>query len=326
MKRLLAFLTATLMLALCLCVPASANCYVDEFSKTTPLWNADEESGQQATTVGKFELDTENQLEGAGCISMNFSNGPHFDASITVPTVDTTNVTALEFDMYISDLAILECLAETRAAIQLSPVTNSQVTDGKLTYGIHHVAKEMIRKGPKVGWNHVVILLEYMVDLTIFGTDYKQVDLSNINCLRIYLMNIKNADPNWELKFDNFVFTDRQKGNHTGEWESDKACHSTKCTVCEENVVEYHRYGERITVKEPTEIENGLAAETCLVCGYVQKHTIPKTGSQTPQPDDPKTDTNTDGLGTGCTGMIGGAWSVLAVLSLAGWAIRKKQK
>ena len=328
MKRLLAFVTATLMLALCLCVPASANCYVDWFSKTVPLWNADGEIDGASVTVGKFEYDTENQIEGAGCVAITFGNGPHFDATSPVTTVDTVNMSALEFDLYISDLAILDCLANTRSAIQLSPVSNSQVSDGTLNYGINRVAKELIAKGAKVGWNHIVILLEYMADRTVFGTEDYRLDLSNIDNLRIFLMNIQNAEPNWELKFDNFVFTDRQKGNHTGEWQSDESCHTTKCTACDEYVTEYHRYGERVVVKESTETEKGLATETCQVCGYVQQITLGMKPSQTetePTPD-PDPDPNTGDATPGCTGVIGGAWSVIASLGLAGWMLRKKQK
>jgi len=340
MKRLLAFVTATLMLALCLCVPASANCYVDEFTKTTPLWNADTAPEEAWITAGLFEYDTQNQIEGAGCIGITFGNGPHFNATFPVSAADTANMSALEFDLYISDLAILECLEQTRAAIQLSPVSNSKVSDGTLNYNLTHVAKELIAKGATVGWNHVVILLEYMANPTVFGTEDHLLDLSNIDSLRIFLMNIQNADPNWQLKFDNFVFTDRQKGNHTGEWESDKACHSTKCTVCEENVVEYHRYGERVVVKESTETETGLATETCQVCGWVQRITIalkPSQSETNPIPD-PNPDTNgeqqpdnsepsdIDLDALGCTGVVGGAWSVIASLGLAGWMLRKKQK
>lgn len=349
MKRLLAFVTATLILALCLCVPASANCYVDEFTKTTPLWNADGAGAGSTPLVGKFEYDTQNQIEGAGCIGITFGNGPHFDATFPVSAADTANMSALEFDLYISDLAILDCLSNTRAAIQLSPVSNSQVSDGTLKYGLNHVAKELIAKGATVGWNHVVILLEYMADRMVFGVNDYQFDLSNIDSLRIFLMNIQNAAPNWELKFDNFVFTDRQKGNHTGEWESDEACHSTKCTVCEEYTTEYHRYGERVVVKESTETEKGLATETCQVCGWVQQITLGKKPSQsetepTPdpdnstdtdpeqQPDDPDSpgtevpDTDIDLSALGCTGVVGGAWSVITILAFAAVAVRKKDK
>jgi hypothetical protein len=150
-------------LGLCLCVPAAASlCYANTYTKTIPFWNADEEMISAAP--GQFDLDTTNQLEGSGCISINFGNGSHFDASITVPTVDTTNVTAFEFDMYISDLAILECLAETRAAIRLSPAKSPEVSDGEIRYGLNHVSKELMTKPPQVGWNHIVILMEDMAD------------------------------------------------------------------------------------------------------------------------------------------------------------------
>ena len=42
------------------------------------------------------------------------------------------------------------------------------------------------------------------------------------------------------------------------------------------------------------------------------------------QIDDQGSDIDLDALG--CTGVVGGAWSVIASLGLAGWMLRKKQK
>ena len=308
--------------------------------ETTPLWNADTAPEEAWITVGQFEYDTQNQIEGAGCIGITFGNGPYFDATFPVSAADTANMSALEFDLYISDLAILDCLSNTRAAIQLSPVSNSKVSDGTLNYNLTHVAKELIAKGATVGWNHVVILLEYMANPTVFGTEDHLLDLSNIDSLRIFLMNIQNADPNWELKFDNFVLTNRRgsaPGYHDpseGYFSCGADGHSAKCGNCGEYVgnMNPHVFDGWIVRQAPTETEDGLQYRECMMCDYSETQSIPKTGSQITDDDDTNkqnqqntTDT-TDDSAPGCSGAIGGAWSIPAVLSLAGWAIRKKQK
>ena len=92
-----------------------------------------------------------------------------------------------------------------------------------------------------------------------------------------------------------------------------------------------------------------MATETCQVCGWVQQITIGLKPSQsetepTPdpdnstdtdpeqQPDDPDSpgtevpDTGIDLSALGCTGVVGGAWSVITILALAAVAVRKKDK
>jgi hypothetical protein len=56
------------------------------------------------------------------------------------------------------------------------------------------------------------------------------------------------------------------------------------------------------------------------MCSYVEEEIISKTETSTPNSPDTGT------ADSGCTGVIGGAWSVITSLSLAGWMLRKKKK
>jgi hypothetical protein len=339
MKRLLAFVTATLMLALCLCAPVSAGCYADEVTKTVTLWNADE-------AVGRFELDTENQIEGTGCISADFSKNSAVDAKFAVPEVDATGMNAIEFDLYVSDLAIWDWLLNSRVIVYISSAGDSELLNTQYKQCMRNDLFGGKNGSPKVGWNHIVVLFEDLFDPALdrnpedWGSvTYTPVDMSRINYMRLLFGSKEKPDPSWILKLDNFVFTDRTAGGHTGEWQSDERCHKTKCTVCDKIVSEAHTFGiwqydeekhwkncadcaylrseahsfsEWITVKEPTITEKGVQALNCHGCSYAKTRVIPKTGSQT-----------TD---TGCTGVISGAWGVVTTLCLAVLAIRKKQK
>jgi hypothetical protein len=413
MKRLLAFVTATLILALCLCVPASAgSCYADTVTKTVPLWSADTAVAPYWSNFGSFELDTQNQVEGAGCLNADFSKSHNFSARFAIPEIDTTGFTALELDIYISDLAIWDWLKSTYSHfIMISSAGDARLFETQHTRWLILESFEGANGSPKVGWNHIVLFLEdrhdpaLHLDPSVWGDlQYTPVDMSHINYLHLELGNDREtADPSWVLKLDNLVFTDRQKGNHAfdewldmgsyhksecrvckaysednhtfDEWEYDESNHWAHCSSCpmleskphdfngfdgdetehwrkctwcdyradvsghtyatwEYNTdshwgycvycgvctTELHQYGEYTVITEPTETEDGLQFRSCSMCSYVEEEIISKTETSTPNSPDTGT------ADSGCTGVIGGAWSVITSLSLAGWMLRKKKK
>ena len=104
MKRVLASILMTAVLLLSLLVPATAGHVPAQPTKVVPLWNADE----NWTNPGGFVVDRENQVEGEGCVSIELGKNATFIAQIKLPEVDATGMRYLEFDVYVSDLAILE--------------------------------------------------------------------------------------------------------------------------------------------------------------------------------------------------------------------------
>ena len=95
MKRMIACMLMTAVLLLSLSVPAGAAGCIVEYDyprNTVLLWNADE----NWRSPGGYTLDTENQAEGEGCVSINFKAGTRI-ASTSFDAVDATGMLALEF-------------------------------------------------------------------------------------------------------------------------------------------------------------------------------------------------------------------------------------
>ena len=90
MKRILASVLVIMVLLLSLSVPVGADHAIPFPTKIVPLWNADENWGDLYT------LDTQNQTEGTGCISINLNGvtGTHAPSKKLDP-VDATGMLAL---------------------------------------------------------------------------------------------------------------------------------------------------------------------------------------------------------------------------------------
>ncbi len=231
MKRVLASILMTAVLLLSLLVPAGADHVPAQPTKVVPLWNADE----NWTNPGGFVVDRENQVEGEGCVSINLNGKTNlvlgyrnFDA------VDATGVLALEFEMYISDLAMLDDLKNISYG-RLEIGSGPKTLPAKIGYDWKNILYD-IRKGcPRAGWNHVVIFLE---DMIVLDSNF---DVSDINFLQIYWDYETDCGQDWVLKFDNFVLTDRQVAfdPHTpGEWQYDENKHWRYCTECDKKLDE----------------------------------------------------------------------------------------
>lgn len=233
MKRVFASILMTVVILLSLLVPAAGEMIEYDYPRNTvSLWNADE----NWTNPGSYVMDTENQLEGEGCVSINLKKGASI-ASRSFDPVDATGMLALEFDMYISDLAILDCLSNMHdvngVGVQIS--SEGDAYKNEKNYTLTKIARSLKNGCPKVGWNHVIVFLDDMVE------HYGPFDISHINYLRLSWINEESCDPNWILKFDNFVLTDREVAPdpHTpGEWQYDENKHWRYCTECDKKIDE----------------------------------------------------------------------------------------
>ena len=228
MKRGLASILMIVMLVFLLMPVASAELDEPSRMKSIPLWNADE--NWQFTLV--FEVDTQNQIEGTGCVSvdLNGRSGGLMEHAVLDP-VDATGMLALEFDMYVTDLALLDFLLPLPYDY-LELGSGNRVMPATKRYEFEKIISQIKNSCPSNnGWNHIVIPLEDMTEKD--GLD-GPFDLSHIDHLGIYF-TLDDCGQDWSLKFDNFVLTDRQDPPtpHTpGEWQYDADNHWRHCEVC----------------------------------------------------------------------------------------------
>ena len=176
MKRVLASILMTVVLLLSLSVPVGAGMLATQPRETVSLWNADENWGD------RYTLDTQNQTEGEGCISISLNGvtGTHAPSKKLDP-VDATGMLAFEFDMYISDLAILDHLQNVSSS-SIEICSGGKCYEGEKNIPLSDVAKQLKNGCPKVGWNRVIVFLNKMGETE---GSYGSFDISHINYLRI---------------------------------------------------------------------------------------------------------------------------------------------
>jgi hypothetical protein len=293
MKRVLASILMTAVLLLSLLVPAGAQ-IVNVPKMQCMLWNADE----NWTNPGDFVLDTENQFEGTGCVSINL-NGKvgTVDASVNLPDtfgVDFSIYRTLEFDIYISDFAILDHLSNTTA--------------GGIEFGKYGVEGRLLAWSDIVslmqhshclveGWNRVVFYLKKTTSVS-----HTQQSSQYSTYVRIYWEGMTDCEQDWVLKFDNFVTNDgfaNYEVHASGEWQHDEEYHWRNCSVCgvadkyghydvyarcEENRTcslcsfQYepreHAYTELVEISPATCTRRALYDYACRFCGQRQNRSF----------------------------------------------------
>lgn len=67
-------------------------------------------------------------------------------------------------------------------------------------------------------------------------------------------------------------------GHHYSAWTDAGEQHKQTCANCNDEIVADHTWDEGVTVKEPTEEENGEKKRTCADCGAVNTQVIPALG------------------------------------------------
>ena len=183
---------------------SAADLDAEEATKTehsVPLWGCNTNWG---VAPENWVVDKENQVAGSGCISVNLKNrvdvmAPemHFETPI-----DATGMDTLEFDIYLSDLAIVEYFSDTDGALEL---TSSGTSDSaEVAYNLRNLTKYVLDDA-QVGWNHVAIKIKNM---EVNDGAQGPFDISAINFVRFYWVYPKDCDQDWILKLDNFRLTD----------------------------------------------------------------------------------------------------------------------
>ena len=202
----------------------------EEATKTEhsiPLWgcNTGWDVAGELWTVDKKDM-----VAGSAAISINLKNRvdvmapeKHFDTPI-----DATGMDTLEFDIYLSDLAIIEYFSDTDGALELTSGGTSD--QAEVAYNLRNFTKYVLADA-KVGWNHVSIKIKNME--TNDG-EAGAFDISKVNFLRFYWVNPPACDQDWIMKFDNFRLTDKAAQDEANDAaQADKIIEELKDLVAE---------------------------------------------------------------------------------------------
>lgn len=160
--------------------------------------------------------DTEEKTAGMSSISYTFMAGEQKNStnrSSLSQTVDGTGMDTLEFDLYLSDLAIVDMFVSDAHigdnAIELSSTGRSDI--GEYDWKLSNIFKS--RNDWKVGWNHVELPLSTARETQGPSNNPDAAtpfDLSAVNFLGIYWVMKAPAPKECTIKFDNIALTDAQ--------------------------------------------------------------------------------------------------------------------
>ena len=185
-----------------------------------PLWGANKTWG------GKWTTDEENQLAGSGCISINLKGVTGTEApSKKFDAVDATGMDTLEFDIYISDLKVLEHLKNNTSSGSIELCSGGSCDKGEKAIGIPSLVDYLERNNVQVGWNHCAFEVEPLP-----GTpgDYGPFTLANIDYIRFFWTDMTDCGEDLIMKLDNFRMTDAKA-------QADKAAAEFEAKVLEDN-------------------------------------------------------------------------------------------
>ncbi len=152
---------------------------------------------------GKFTLDTENQTAGYACLSYTLGVGDQNRYEFPTP-IDGSAYDSLEFELYLSDLAIFD-LDFKDTSIELT--SSGKPDNSEIAWKFELVKKGIVGE-PKVGWNHVVLAFK---DARVTEGSTGPFDASQINFMRIFFVGNTAPETEMVLKIDNMRLTDAQK-------------------------------------------------------------------------------------------------------------------
>jgi hypothetical protein len=156
-----------------------------------------------------FVLDYENATAGSACITVEMKKGVISSTNLASP-VDATGMDTLEFELYLSDLAILDDI-KFGSGDSIEITSGGTADKGEKNYDLSRIFDKLKADGNAVvGWNHIAIKLTDMGETDTSGTT--PFDISAINYIRIFWVSAtmpSDADK-YTIKFDNFRFTDAQ--------------------------------------------------------------------------------------------------------------------
>jgi len=221
MKKLISvLLVVVLTMAMVLSVSAAdPKVTKDEETGITSLqlFSCDEKPGGS----NGYEVDTENAQEGTGCLSFVAAKGA---VHIMLPddTIDGTGYDTLEFDLYVSDVALFDLFGGQGMNSGFEITSSGNCDNQEISWKLaeikeHHQGEELV-----VGWNHIILPLNTAVEREAGGNDPSingPFDISKINYLRFFMVN-EPEDHDITVKLDNICLTDRIAAREAAEKEA----------------------------------------------------------------------------------------------------------
>ncbi len=147
-----------------------------------------------------FTLDTENKKAGFASLLLIVKPGEQTINRFTLATpVDGTGYDTLEFDMYVSDLAIFDAQLGSN---QLEITSSGKADEQEINWTVAQIKAKNQGSDLVVGWNHIVLPLSSANPNAAF-------DISNINFIGFYMVS-PEIESSIAIQFDNFRLTDAQ--------------------------------------------------------------------------------------------------------------------
>ena len=222
-KFLTIFLAALMVLSLVATMAIGVGAEDDDSEeKSVLLWDAD----TKWTNGGNnWTVDKQNQYEGEGCISLNLNGVTGvWSPDVIFDAVDASGLDTLEFEIYLSDLGILDHLINNIEDNGLEITSSGTCDYQEKNIALKELAQMIKDNDPVVGWNHVALPLNRMSETRGNPDDESKghlvgsCDFSKINYIRIYWVNMKNCGQDWIFKLDHFRITNAQ-AHEKAQWE-----------------------------------------------------------------------------------------------------------
>ncbi len=211
MKKAVAIvLSLLMMLTLVLTVSADYETWTDDETDISYLQVFNCDTNPNGTN--SYTVDKEDAQEGQGCLVLQVGDGK-VNEMLPAEPIDGTDYDTLEFDMYVSDLAIFDLFygAGKNSGFE---ITSSGTCDYQEISWILADIRDYNQGGEWVeGWNHVVLPFNTATIReagTTAGKEHLtgQLDPSNINYFRFFMVNDNAGDI--VIKLDNICLSDRQ--------------------------------------------------------------------------------------------------------------------
>ena len=156
-----------------------------------------------------YVVDFENATAGSGCLSVDMKNG--IISQFILPyAVDASKMDTLEFELYLSDLAMLDEI-QFADGDSIEICSGGGCDQGEKNYSWKKVFEALKSSGTaQVGWNHVAISLSDMGDTP---GSYGDFDPAHIDFMRVFWVGATMPDDSLErftMKIDNVRLTDAE--------------------------------------------------------------------------------------------------------------------
>lgn len=218
-----------------------------------------------------YTLDFENAIAGSACLSVDLKNGIVSQLKLENP-VDATGMDTFEFDLYLSDLAILDDVSfHDGDSIEIT--SGGQPDKGEKAISFQKIFANLKDSGTAVqGWNHISVKITDMSSTDTSGNT--PFDIASINFIRVFWVNatMPADSEKYTLKFDNFRLTDAE-AQKTVQLAKDKAKFDADHAdlVAELKALNNYNTSNSVTAENYEAVKAEIAAVKAKVAALTEK-------------------------------------------------------